>query len=149
MNAHELNVFVGGVTRYFSETTGTPAEVGAPYLLDDARGLAGEFTGAIGISGKNRGCVYFTADRTLLSWVMTAICETRKSDENMLDLVGDIANTVSGNARQYFGSDFMISVPTLIHGSGALHLPKGVRSYAIPVVWKNIRATLIIVLEKQ
>ena len=147
MDASQLNVFVDGATRYFHETTGVPAEVGSPYLIDDAHSVAGEFTGAIGVSGRHRGNVYFTADRALLTVLMGTLGETEQTRENMLDLVGDIANTISGNARQRFGPSFLISVPTLIFGRNALALPRGVKSYAIPVVWQRYRSTVIVVLD--
>jgi chemotaxis protein CheX len=147
MDATELSVFVEGATRYFHETTEVEAEVGSPYLIDEARTVAGEFTGAIGISGRHRGSVYFTADRALLTLLMNTVGENQQTQDNMLDLVGDIANTISGNARQRFGPSFLISVPTLIHGRESLRLPRGVKSYAIPVIWQRYRATLIVVLE--
>jgi chemotaxis protein CheX len=147
MDAQELNVFLTGATRYFEETTGTKAEVGSPYLIDEAKAVAGEFTGAIGIAGKHRGTVYFTADRGILTMLMNEVGETKLSKENMLDLVGDIANTIAGNARQYFGAQFLISVPTLIFGQAAFQLPKGIKSYAMPVVWKRYKACLIVLLQ--
>jgi chemotaxis protein CheX len=147
MDANELNVFLSGAIRYFGETTGTQADVAAPYLIDDAKLIAGEFTGAIGITGRHRGTVYFTASRGLLTLLMNEVGETRFTKENMLDLVGDVANTIAGNARQHFGTHFQISVPTLIYGADALHLPKGIKSYAMPVVWKNNKASVIVVLE--
>lgn len=147
MDAQELNVFLNGAMRYFKETTGTDAEVASPYLIEDAAGVAGEFTGAIGITGRHRGTVYFTASRGLLTMLMHEVGETRLGKEFMLDLVGDVANTVAGNARQHFGADFLISVPTLIYGTDALHLPKGIKSYAIPVRWRSHSGHLIVVLE--
>ncbi len=147
MDAGQIKVFLDGATRYFVETVGSKAEVGSPYLIDDARSVAGEFTGAIGISGRHRGTVYFTADRALLMLLMKEVGEQNMTRENMLDLVGDVANTISGNARNHFGNDFMISVPTLIYGQDALHLPKGIKSYALPVVWKGYRASVIVVIE--
>ncbi|MCU0756129.1 MAG: chemotaxis protein CheX [Xanthomonadales bacterium] len=149
MDAEELSVFLSGVTRYFKETTGTAAEVASPYLIEDARAIAGEFTGAIGITGRHRGTVYFTASRGLLTVLMGEVGENRFTKEFMLDLVGDVANTISGNARQYFGADFLISVPTLIYGADALHLPKGIKSYAMPVQWRSYVGYVIVVLESQ
>jgi chemotaxis protein CheX len=147
VDAQELNVFLEGATRYFAETTGTKADVAAPYLIEDAKLVAGEFTGVIGITGRHRGSVYFTANRALLTRLMSEIGEGNFSKENLLDLVGDVANTISGNARQHFGANFLISVPTLIHGVDAVYLPKGIKSYAVPVVWKSFTASLIVVLE--
>jgi chemotaxis protein CheX len=147
MESQELNVFLGGATRYFSETTGTKAEVSSPFLIEDAKTVAGEFTGAIGITGRHRGTVYFSADRGILTLLMHEVGESKFTKENMLDLVGDVANTIAGNARQHFGANFLISVPTMIYGIDALHLPKGIKSYAMPVVWKSFKAHVIVVLE--
>jgi chemotaxis protein CheX len=147
MEAQELNVFLSGAMRYFSETTGTSAEVSSPYLVEEAKSIAGEFTGAIGIAGRHRGTVYFTASRGMLTVLMNEVGEPNFTKENMLDLVGDVANTIAGNARQHFGANFLISVPTLIYGVDALYLPRGIKSYAMPVVWKKYKATLIVVLE--
>lgn len=147
MEAQELNVFLNGAMRYFSETTGAKAEVSSPYLIDDAATIAGEFTGAIGIAGHHRGTVYFTASRGMLTMLMSEVGEPNLTKENMLDLVGDVANTIAGNARQHFGANFLISVPTLIYGVEALYLPKSIKSYAMPVVWKKYKATVIVVLE--
>ena len=52
------------------------------------------------------------------------------SEELLVDLVGEVANTISGNARYVFGKDFMISVPVVIEGApSSIHLPKDLRSY--------------------
>ena len=39
------------------------------------------------------------------------------SVDNILDLVGEVANTISGNARKVFGREFLISVPVMIEGA--------------------------------
>ncbi len=147
MDSKELNVFLDGATRYFEETTASKAEVTSPYLIEDARGVAGEFTGAIGITGQHRGTVYFTASRGLMTLLMSEVGEPDFSRENMLDMVGDVANTIAGNARQHFGANFLISVPTLIYGADALQLPKGIKSYAMPVLWKGFTGYVIVVLK--
>ena len=88
-----------------------PASVGSPYLVNEGKPTVQEFTGLISIAGKRRGIVYFTASRPMLTVMLMRMGETELTQENMCDLVGEVANTISGNARRDFGKDFMISVP--------------------------------------
>jgi len=47
---------------------------------------------------------------------LTLMGGIKLSKENILDLSGEIANTISGNARSEFGEDFLISVPVVVEG---------------------------------
>jgi len=74
--------------------------------------------------------------------------ESRIDEDAKRDLVGEIANTLSGNAREEFGSEFQISVPTVVVGAGP-HLSQrnGSRNYAIPLNWHSETAYLLVALE--
>ena len=83
-----------------------------------------------------------------LEGVLAELEETDTSRENLCDLVGEIANTISGNARREFGKEFMISVPVVIAGSKPQILnPKGLRSFVIPIEWRDANCHLVICLE--
>ena len=75
-----------------------------------------DYTGVINISGKREGVVYFTAPRAMLTVLLIKMHENDFSHENMCDLVGEGANTISGNARRDFGREFVISAPNVVHG---------------------------------
>ena len=75
-----------------------------------------EYTGVINISGKREGVVYFTAPKAMLTVLLMKMQENDFSHETMRDLVGEVANTISGNARRDFGRDFVISVPSVVSG---------------------------------
>ena len=66
----------------------------------------------------------------------------------MRDLVGEVANTISGNARRDFGRDFVISVPNVLAGEKP-ELPNvpGARSFVIPINWRSHSAKLIVSLK--
>jgi len=71
-------------------------------------------------------------------------------EEKLMDLVGEISNTISGNARRTFGDQFMLSTPVVLRGKGEqLHVPDITSIYVIPVVWKNMSAHLIINLNQE
>ena len=149
MSEATLQVFIDGVVRFFEHTNDKNVKVGTPYLVENQNPAAYDVTGIIGISGPYRGCVYFTAPRILLKHLLLSIGETDTSNEFLFDLVGEVANTISGNARSAFGHEFMISVPAMIEGApDQIHLPKNLRSYVIPVYWKAYHAAVVICLEE-
>ncbi len=149
MAEQTLQVFIDGVVRFFEHTNDKDVKVGTPYLVENNNPAAYDVTGIIGISGPYRGCVYFTAPRILLKHLLMAIGETDTRNEYLFDLVGEVANTISGNARSTFGHEFMISVPVMLEGAPShIHLPQNLRSYVIPVYWKAYHAAVVICLEE-
>ena len=148
MSEEMLQVFIDGALRYFKHTNDKEVQMGTPYLVENTEPAAYDFTGIIGVSGPKKGCVYFSAPRILLKHLLFSIGETDTSNENIIDLVGEVANTISGNARGVYGKSFMISVPLVIQGApGQIHLPKDSRSYVIPVYWKSYNAMVVICFE--
>jgi len=65
----------------------------------------------------------------------------------MRDLVGEVANTISGNARRDFGRDFVISVPSVLSGEKP-QIPQkpGLRSFIIPIKLAQSLRQLIVSL---
>ena len=102
----EIRTFIDGATNYFEVSAQQAATVGSPYLVTDGNPGAYEYTGVIGISGARKGIVYFSAPRGMLTVLLMRMQETDTSDENIKDLVGEVANTISGNARRDFGKNF-------------------------------------------
>jgi len=148
MSEAKLQVFIDGAIRYFQHTSDKDVKVGTPYLVNNSEPAAFDYTGVIGISGPRKGCVYFTAPGVLLKHLLLSIGEQEVTQENIIDLVGEVANTISGNARSEYGKEFMISVPVVIQGApGQIHLPESLRSYVIPVYWKAYSAAIVICIE--
>ena len=111
----ELKTFVEGTTNFFEVAAQQPASIGSPYLMEGSPSVH-EYTGVINISGKREGVVYFTAPKAMLTVLLMKMQENDFSHETMRDLVGEVANTISGNARRDFGRDFVISVPSVVSG---------------------------------
>jgi len=89
---------------------------GAYLGADDARPPSRGFSGLISISGGFQGSVYVSAPRAMLRHLLVTAKEPSQSDRNLLDLVGEVANTVAGNACRYFGERMEIAVPVTIAG---------------------------------
>ncbi|MEM7253851.1 MAG: chemotaxis protein CheX [Pseudomonadota bacterium] len=148
MDEADLQVFIDGTIHYFNQSSNQPATVGTPYLVDDNKAVADEYTGIIGVSGRRKGSVYFTAPKELLGQLLRQLGETNHDHSFMCDLVGEVANTISGNARREFGKEFMISVPVVVIGDlERIANPEHLRSFVIPIRWGGSEAFLVICLE--
>ena len=142
-----LQVFIDGIVNYFNHTSDKSIEVGTPYLLAPEETIPGDYTGVIAISGAYNGCCYFTAPSILLKHLVMSIGENDTSEAMLLDAAGEVANTLSGNARKALGSDFIISVPRVVRGvHNIMDVPETQRIYAIPIQWHTYKALLGICL---
>jgi chemotaxis protein CheX len=148
MTENELKFFIDVVTTYFGQVTGEAASMGIPYVKR-ADPVVLEYTGVIGISGPRKGGVYFTAGPKLLKELTREILGVEEADEeSLLDMVGELTNTIAGNVRKSFGADFLISVPMLIRGKPLdilLRLTPPV--FVIPLNWHHEKAFLVVGLE--
>ncbi len=148
MQAEDLAVFVDGIANYFSSTTATEAAVGTPFLSKDVNDYISDYTGIIGISGNKKGSIFFSASRRMMVHVLSGMGLISTKDSKLMDLVGEICNTVSGNARREFGEEFNISVPVTIQGKPEdMGVSEVANIYVIPIEWKQQRANLIVNLE--
>jgi chemotaxis protein CheX len=147
LDERELRTFVEGTTNFFEVAAQQPASVGSPYLVTEGRPGVHEYTGIIKVSGKRSGIVYFTAPKTMLTVLLMKMQENDFSHQTMCDAVGEVANTISGNARRDYGKEFVISVPEVVSGaSDEVELPSGTRPYVIPINWRSHAARLVVCL---
>ncbi len=148
MTKNELNKVIETTLQFFTSISGKKAECGIPFLKKD-NPVVLEYTGIIGISGKRKGSIYFTAEKLqLVALAKSMLEEEDVSVDDIKDLVGEIANTISGNLRNIFGTDFLISVPVIIDGEARdIKLPEDIESYVIPINWENTKAFIVVCLE--
>ncbi len=84
----------------------------------------------------------------MLCVMLMRMQETDMCQENLCDLVGEIANTFSGNVRRDFGHQFQISVPTVSVGrKNTLELPQDAHPIVIPIGWRNYSSSLVVYLQ--
>ena len=153
MKDFQIQIFVQSITNYFDKITDTAAETGVPFLKEEEKNILMEYTGVIGISGKIKGAVYFTADDNFLSELLECITPgAEKSNENLADIAGELANTISGNAQEILGRGFHISVPIIFSKSDSTEqssLKIKASTFVIPLRWKSHKAFLAVGLEKE
>jgi chemotaxis protein CheX len=118
-------------------------EQGGPVIWND-------FNGLIEISGDYQGSICFSAPRALLSHVLLKMGESVFTDERHGDIVGEIANTLSGRARRHFGEGLGISPPRLLdYPNTIFEVQAHSLPYAIPLRWHGYEANLVVHLEAQ
>lgn len=148
IDEREIRTFVYGTTQYFEVAAQQPASLGSPYLATQGAPEVHEYTGVITVSGRRQGIVYFTAPRGMLTVLLMKMNESNVSHDNLCDLVGEVANTISGNARRDFGNQFAISVPTVVSGASAsVQPPPDCRPVVIPIHWRSHSAKLVVCLK--
>jgi chemotaxis protein CheX len=149
LGREDIEVFSRAIGDYFETCTGRRAEVRTAYLLDpDAQPCLGnDYNGLIELSGAYAGSVCFSAPTSLLSHVLLASGESDFTDEKHADLVGEIANTLAGQARRHFGEQLGISTPRTFRRQEALPPADSQRHpFAIPLVWHGYAADLVVAL---
>src|SRR5438128_12569645 len=110
LNKSDLKIFIDAVTHYFAHLTREPAAIRSSFLAEVCMRRYDD-TGLITLSGRLRGCVYFSAPRAMVRELLLQLQEPDTCEDNLLDAVGEVANTIAGNARRHFGQSLQISVP--------------------------------------
>ncbi len=143
MKEEKLKIFIDSIVKYFHYAGQTSVKIGSPFLIKDIKEVTADYTGTISISGDYQGACYFTAPSALLKHLILSIGEVDTSDSMMQDAVGEVANTMSGNARRRLGKKFIISTPKVSKGAPFVVDKKSdAHIYAIPINWKSYKATL-------
>lgn len=145
LRADDIRVFCDAAVAFFQQTTGQRASVRTAYLLSSReQAVPGDFQGVIDLSGRYRGSVEFSAPRNLLSHVLLTLGEGDYSEASHRDIVGEIANQMSGYARRHFGEAMQISPPRVVTGSPAAAAEGEVQPFVIPVTWERYEARLVV-----
>jgi chemotaxis protein CheX len=150
----EIKVITDAAQSYFGRLTREAARVSASFLADPGQLPEFDYTGLIRISGTYRGCVYFTAPKMMMRFLLLSVGETMQGDDIFMDAAGEIANTIAGNARKHFGEKMEISVPTTMKASTLTDLSKTgngpvlrQRPMVIRIQWQTLAAALVVDLE--
>jgi chemotaxis protein CheX len=150
MEEYILKVFSKSIVRYFDAVAGGGAVLGTPYLGGESESAGLGFSAVIGISGSYRGNIYYTASREKLHALLPALGESQPDDTLCAELVGEITNTISGNAREQLGAGFMISTPFILKGRPlSVHAARHTALYVLPVSWRQFSSRVLISLSKE
>lgn len=142
VKVEKLGVFLSSISSFFSQIDDSPVALDTPYLNSNKSAVGYDYSGVIRISGPLEGCVYVSAPSIMLREIIKVMQEPDSSLTMMKDLLGEMANTISGNARTEFGADFVISPPSIVDGAPVTYLSKENNSYVTPFSWRGHNAVI-------
>jgi len=142
VKVEKLGVFLSSISSFFSQIDDSPVALDTPYLNSNKSAVGYDYSGVIRISGPLEGCVYVSAPSIMLREIIKVMQEPDSSLTMMKDLLGEMANTISGNARTEFGPDFVISPPSIVDGAPVVHLNKENNGYITPFSWRGHSAVI-------
>lgn len=144
----ELKLFVNSVCHYFSVTTSQEPQITSAFLgTTEIEGH--DFNGLVSFSGTYNGHVMVSMPGKLLRELLLLQHETDLSDANLLDAVGEIANTLAGNARKNLGAGLNISVPVKLQGAAGITARVRQRPYVITLRWNHQPALVVVDMERR
>lgn len=148
LNANELKLFVESVRQYFKVITRQEPQITSAFLATGE--LQGhDYSGIVTFSGSYNGHVIVSTPGALLRELLLLQGETDLSQANLLDAVGEVANTLAGNARKTLGAGLQISVPVKLHGSAGIQARVRKHPYAITLKWNHQPAVVCIDMERR
>jgi chemotaxis protein CheX len=144
----EVGVFVNSVMHYFETAVQQPAACGIPHLAVRRSPELADYTGLVRISGRRNGVVLFTAPRSMLCVMLMCMQATDLRHDHLRELVGEIANTLSGDAQRNFRHQYSLSVRSVVHERDApMVYPPHARPIVIPIAWRSHQARLVVCLD--
>lgn len=148
LSADELKLFVESVRDYFRVLTRQEPQITSAFLATSE--LQGhDYNGIVTFSGAYNGHVIVSMPGQLLKELLLLQGERDLSQGNLLDAVGEIANTLGGNARKTLGASLQISVPVKLHGSAGIQARVRKHPYAITLKWNHQPAVVCVDMEKR
>jgi chemotaxis protein CheX len=144
----DLQLFADAIKNYLQVTTRQTPQVTSAFLgTGDFERF--EFNGIVNFSGSYIGQVVVSMPQVLLRELLLLQRESDLSDSNLLDAVGEIANTLAGNARKTLGQALTISVPIKIQGTAAAKTSVRQHPYVITLRWGHHHAMVCVDLERK
>ncbi|MBN2419694.1 MAG: chemotaxis protein CheX [Deltaproteobacteria bacterium] len=130
MDAKLINPFLESTLHVLHTIANIKAEKGKPYLKKDniARG---DVSGIIGLAGDMNGIISVSFTEKCILHIVTGMFgeEVKEINEEIGDAVGEIANMISGQARQKLesqGTNLQAAIPSVVMGKDHIitHLTK-------------------------
>ncbi len=147
LSEDDLRLFVESIKRYLMVTTRQEPQLTSAFLgTGDVEGF--EFNGIVTFSGSYNGQVAVSMPAKMLRELLLLQHETDLSDDNLLDAVGEIANTLAGNARKTLGAELQISVPVKIQGVHGIKTRVRKHAYVITLRWGHHSAMVYVDMDR-
>lgn len=147
LNDTDLKLFIDSIRNYLKVTTRQEPQITSAFLgTGEIEGF--EFNGLVTFSGSHNGHIVVSMPDKLVREILLLQHETDLGDSNLLDAVGEIANTLAGNARKALGSELQISVPVKTQGTDAIQTRVRKHPYVITLRWNHYEAMVCVDMDR-
>lgn len=147
LNETDLKLFVDSIRNYLKVTTRQEPQITSAFLgTGEIEGF--EFNGIVTFSGSHNGHIVVSMPDKLVREILLLQHETDLGDSNLLDAVGEIANTLAGNARKALGAGLQISVPVKTQGIHGIQAKVRKHPYVITLRWNHYEAMVCVDMDR-
>ncbi len=120
MDANLINPFLESTVHVLQTIAGINAEKGKPFLKKDNT-ARGDVSGVIGLAGDMNGIISVTFTEKCILHIVSGMFgeEMKELNDEIGDAVGEIANMISGQARQKLeiqGTNLQAAIPSVVMG---------------------------------
>jgi chemotaxis protein CheX len=148
LNQDELGAIGDAVQAYFGRLTRQGVATASSAVSGELPEF--DYTGLVAVSGTYQGCIYFTAPRLMLRYLLLAAGETLQSDRVFLGTAGEIAHSIASRASQHGG--MQVSPPATHMGAGVRNteigkLLRAQPSAVICIQWQALLGALVVDLQ--
>jgi chemotaxis protein CheX len=148
LNETDLKLFIDSIRNYLKVTTRQEPQITSAFLgTGEIEGF--EFNGIVTFSGSHNGHIVVSMPDKLVREILLLQHETDLGDSNLLDAVGEIANTLAGNARKALGSELQISVPVKMQGAHGIQARVRKHPYVITLRWNHYAAMVCVDMDRE
>jgi chemotaxis protein CheX len=136
MDASYINPFITSTAETFSKMLNVQVELGSPQVKKDAT-YSYEISGIIGLTGDADGVIALNFPIIVALKIVSKLLYTEFPEVNLMvaDGIGEIANIIAGNAKQYFNHKALkLSLPYVGRGvGGKIVMGKGIEDIVVPL----------------
>jgi len=148
IKTEDVSALLECIAQYFTSIKAEKPEFGVPYNLDAKahNHPLFDYSGHIGISGSHKGGMVITCAKAMVKEILHIVLGSEgNSEDELVPMIAEMANTIAGNARTHFGSGFDISVPSVVVGQpDEFKFLLAEPTLVIPLTWKGYSANVII-----
>jgi chemotaxis protein CheX len=136
MDVAYVNPFIRAAVDTFKTMLGCELKIGKPELKNDAV-HSYDISGVIGLSGEAQGVISMSFPEDVAMKVVSLLIQTPVTEVNadVTDGIGEIANIVAGNAKQYLVEFALtLSLPNVVVGKGhRIAVQRDVKTIVLPL----------------
>ncbi len=150
MDVAYVNPFIRAAVDTFKTMINCDLQIGKPELKNDAV-HSYDVSGVIGLSGEAQGVISMSFPEDVAMKVVSLLIQSPVTEvnEDVTDGIGEIANIVAGNAKQYLVQfTLTLSLPNVVVGKGhRIAVQRDVKTIILPLTTEHGKFAMEVALK--